>query len=339
MTEIKQANGYRLHSAMQFLAPEISRQVQPRPEKYDFDLRRTLGAVLALRSEIPEDAFTASILGTEREGHGVLIGGDGLVLTIGYLIAEASMVTLASNAGKVAYANVIAYDYDTGFGLVRANEPLDVEPIEIGESAALGVGTEVIAGGHGGTRQSMVVRVVSKREFAGYWEYLLDEAIFTAPPHPNWGGTALIGPDGKLQAIGSLYVQDALPGNNTSRGNMFVPIDLLKPILPDMLTIGRSNRRPRPWLGMFTTEVEGHLVVAGLANDGPAEKGGIRVGDLVLRVAGQPVADLADMLRLIWSQGDAGVEIPLTVQREEQLCEAVVPSANRYDFMKLPRPH
>jgi len=339
MSEIKQANGYRLHSAMQFLAPEISRRAQPRPENYGFDLDRALGAVLALRSEIPEDAFTASILGTEREGHGVLIGDDGLVLTIGYLIAEASLVTLASNAGKVAYADVVAYDYDTGFGLVRANEPLDVEPIEIGESATLGVGTEVIVGGHGGTRQSMVVRVVSKREFAGYWEYLLDEAVFTAPPHPNWGGTALIGPDGKLRAIGSLYVQDALPGNNTSRGNMFVPIDLLKPILPDLLTFGRASRRPRPWLGMFTTEVEGHLVVAGLASNGPAERGGIRVGDLVLRVAGQPVADLADMLRLIWSQGDAGVEIPLTVQREERLCETVVPSANRYDFMKLPRPH
>ena len=339
MSEIKQANGYRLHSAMQFLAPEIARRSQPSPEDFDFDLARALGAVLSLRSEIPEDAFTASILGTEREGHGVLIGDDGLVLTIGYLVAEASLVTLASNEGKVAYADVIAYDYDSGFGLIRASEPLDVDPIEIGESEELEVGEQVIIAGSGGARQSMVAQIISRREFAGYWEYLLDEALFTAPAHPNWGGTGLIGRDGKLHGIGSLYVQDALPGQDTVRGNMFVPIDLLKPILSDMLTTGRANRPPRPWLGMFTTEVEGHLVVAGLANDGPAERVGVRVGDLVVRVGGTPVDSLAQMLRSIWAHGDAGVDVQVTVQREEQELETVIPSANRYDFMKLPRTH
>jgi len=339
MNEIKQANGYRLHSAMQFLAPEIAKRIQPRPERFSYDLNKALDAVLALRSEIPEDAYTAQHLGTEREGHGVLIGDDGLVLTIGYLISEAKLVTLASNTGKVSYADVVAYDYDSGFGLVRANEPLGVEPLEIGDSAALGTGTQVVVGGHGGTRQSMTVQVVSKREFAGYWEYLLEEAIFTAPPHPNWGGTALIEPSGRLVGIGSLYVQDALPGHNGARGNMFVPIDLLKPILPDMLRTGRANRKPRPWLGMFTTEVEGHLVVAGLANNGPAEKGGIRVGDLVISVGDEPVFSLADMLRQIWSQGDAGCPVKLTMQREERRLETTVPSANRYDFMKLPRHH
>ncbi|MDP6707161.1 MAG: S1C family serine protease [Alphaproteobacteria bacterium] len=324
---------------MQLLAPEISRDSRPRPESYEFDLDQALDAVLSLRSEIPEDAYTASILGTEREGHGVLIGDDGLVLTIGYLIAEADMVTLADNKGKVSYANLVGYDYDTGFGLVRATEALGVAPIQVGDSESLGVGEQIVVGGHGGQRQSMVAQVVSRREFAGYWEYLLDEAIFTAPPHPNWGGTALIGKDGRLCGIGSLYVQDALPGENAIRGNMFVPIDLLKPIMSDLLLMGRVNRPARPWLGMFTTEMEGHLVVAGLASNGPAQRVGISVGDLVVRVAGRPVATLAEMLRRVWSLGDAGVDVQLTVQREERLLETVIHSGNRYEFMKSPSQH
>jgi S1-C subfamily serine protease len=337
--EIKQANGYRLHSAMQFLAPEIAKRIQPRAEKFDFDLQAALDSVLALRSEIPEDAYTAQHLGTEREGQGVLIGEDGLVVTIGYLISEATTVTLASTAGKVSYADVVAYDFETGFGLVRARDPLGVKALPVGESSALGVGAQAVIGGHGGPRQSMVVQVVSKREFAGYWEYLLDEAIFTAPPHPNWGGTALIDRTGRLTGIGSLYVQDALPGSGNARGNMFVPIDLLKPILPDMLRTGRSPHKPKPWLGMFTTEVEGHLVVAGLSNSGPAAKGGVRVGDLIVSVGGEPVFGLADMLRRVWAQGDAGCLVRLTMQRHERRIEARVPSANRYDVMKLPRHH
>ncbi len=339
MDESKQANGYRLHSAMQLLAPEIARDSRPQPGNYEFDLEAALDSVLSLRSEIPEDAYTAAILGTEREGHGVLIGDDGLVLTIGYLIAEADMVTLADNKGKVSYANVVGYDYDTGFGLVRAVEAFDVAPIQVGDSEAIAVGDQVVVGSHGGQRLSMVAQVVSKREFAGYWEYLLDEAIFTAPPHPNWGGTALIGKDGRLAGIGSLYVQDALPGQDSVRGNMFVPIDLLKPILSDLLLMGRANRPARPWLGMFTTEMEGHLVVAGLATGGPASRVGVRVGDLVVRVAGRPVAGLVEMLRSVWALGDAGVDVQLTVQREDQLLETVVQSGNRYEFMKLPKPH
>ncbi len=339
MSEIKQANGYRLHSAMQLLAPEISHDSRPKPENYEFDLAAALESVLSLRSEIPEDAFTANTLGTEREGHGILIGDDGLVLTIGYLIAEAEMITLADNKGKVAYGNLVGYDNDTGFGLVRTVEPLDVRPIQIGDSESLEVGEQVVVGGHGGARQSMVAQVVSRREFAGYWEYLLDEAIFTAPPHPNWGGTALIGKDGRLAGIGSLYVQDALPGQDSVRGNMFVPIDLLKPIMSDLLTMGRVNRPARPWLGMFTTEMEGHLVVAGLADGGPAQKVGIQVGDLVVRIAGRPVSSLAEMLRSVWALGEAGVDVQLSVQRDEQVLESVIRSASRFEFMKQPKTH
>ncbi len=339
MEQVKQANGYRLHSAARLLMPDISRTAQPKPREYAYDLEGTLDAVLSLRSEIPEDAFTASILGTEREGHGVLIGDDGLVLTIGYLIAEAAQVMLAAMNGKVAVARIVAYDYDSGFGLVRASEPLDVRPIPIGISRGVTVGDRMVVGGHGGTGQSLAAKVVSKREFAGYWEYLLDEAIFTAPPHPNWGGAALIGEDGKLAAIGSLFVQDAVTGEQAMRGNMFVPIDLLEPILPELLANGRTSKPSRPWLGMFTTEIEDHLVVAGLAHGGPAERADVRVGDIVLGVAGEGVHSLAEMLRRIWSLGGAGIEVRMTFQREDKLVEAVIDSANRYDFMKVSHLH
>ena len=246
MEQVMQANGYRLHSAARLLMPDISRTAQPKPRDYAYDLEQTLNAVLSLRSEIPEDAYTASILGTEREGHGILIDDQGLVLTIGYLISEAVHVTLAAINGKVSQAQPIAYDYNSGFGLVRALEPLDVAPIEIGSSAAVAVGDRMVVGGHGGTGQSLVAKVVSKREFAGYWEYLLDEAIFTAPPHPNWGGAALIDEEGKLAAVGSLFVQDAVTGEQTMRGNMFVPIDMLVPILPELLAQGRTSTPAAP---------------------------------------------------------------------------------------------
>ncbi len=335
MEQVMQANGYRLHSAARLLMPDISRTAQPKPRDYDYDLEGALNAVLSLRSEIPEDAYTASILGTEREGHGILIDDEGLVLTIGYLISEAAHVTLAAMNGKVARAQPLGYDYNSGFGLVRALEPLDTAPIAIGSSAAISVGDRMVVGGHGGTGQSLVAKVVSKREFAGYWEYLLDEAIFTAPPHPNWGGAALIDAAGKLCAVGSLFVQDAVTGEQPMRGNMFVPIDLLAPILPELVAQGRTSVPPRPWLGMFTTEIEGHLIVAGLANGGPAERADVRVGDIVLGVGGEGVHSLAEMLRRVWSQGPAGIEVTMTFQREDQLVEARIETASRYDFMKV----
>ena len=339
MNQIKQANGYRLHSLSPLFSQDIAPAAQPDPDEVDFDLDRALGSVVGLRSEIPEDTFTAPILGTEREGNGVLIDNNGMVLTIGYLIAEAETITLTSQTNRISTAEVIAYDYETGFGMVHADEPLNIEPIALGSSATLGEGDSVIVGGHGGRGQSIAASVVSKREFAGYWEYMLDEAIFTAPPHPNWGGTALIGADGRLAGIGSLFVQDPVPGGQISHGNMFVPIDLLKPIYSDLLSFGRANRPPHPWLGMFTTEIDDNLVIAGTANGGPAQKADVRVGDIVMEIDGEPVETLAQMLRAIWSLGAPGVTVRLTLLREDQTLDVYVRSADRYDMMKLTLRH
>ncbi len=318
---------------------EFPKGVQPKPDAMGFDLDRALSSVLALRSEIPEDAFSASSLGSERAGNGVMIGADGLVLTIGYLITEAASVWLVSAAGTATPAHVVGYDQVTGFGLVQALGRLGVPPIELGSSAGARVGDQVIVAGEGGRAHALTAHIVGKREFAGYWEYLLDEAIFTAPPHPSWGGAALIGGDGTLCAVGSLLVQEAEGAGRRQDGNMFVPIDLLPPILDDLMRFGKVDRPPRPWLGLFATDAEGALVVAGLASDAPAVRAGVRVGDVVLKVADAPVADLAAMFRRIWSLGQAGTVIPLTISRDGAEFSLTVESADRNAFLKSPGLH
>jgi S1-C subfamily serine protease len=245
--------------------------LRPRSEELAFDLDATLDSVVLLRAEIPDDAFTASILGTERVGNGIVIGPDGLVLTIGYLVTEASAVWLTTNRGMVIPGDPLAYDQPTGFGLVQPLGRLDVTPIERGSAGSCKAGDKVVMAGHGGRAHALQASVLAKREFAGYWEYVLDEAIFTLPAHPQWGGAALIGGDGRLLGVGSLLVEEKMRGE-TVQGNMVVPIDLLDPILDNLLRTGSTGRQPRPWLGMYTTEVEHHLVVAGSPSAGRARK-------------------------------------------------------------------
>jgi S1-C subfamily serine protease len=313
-------------------------ELQPGADEVRFDLESTLRSVVMVHAEVPEDAFTATALGTERVGSGVVVGADGLVLTIGYLITEASTLWLTRNDGRVVQAHALAYDQSTGFGLVLPLGRLEVPAVERGSSAALEVGDEVIVIGHGGRAHSLKAKLIARREFAGYWEYVLDEALFTAPPHPEWGGTALIGPDGRLLGVGSLLVQEAVSGH-TFDANMFVPIDLLEPVLADMVSFGRPAGPPRPWLGLYATELRERLVVNNLAPRGPAHRAGVRLGDLVLEVAGVPVSSLADLFRRIWSVGPAGSYIPLTLGRGEGTLQVRIQSADRNDFLLKPRQH
>ncbi len=318
---------------------EFPSGAQPKPEEVSFDLDAALASVVALHSHIPGDAFTAPLLGTEREGNGVVISNDGLVLTIGYLITEAETIWLTTVDGIAAPAHFVAYDQATGFGMVQALGRLGVPAIERGTSASSDIGDRVIVASAGGRPRALNARVVSKREFAGYWEYVLDEAIFTTPVHPHWGGAALIGVDGTLHGIGSLLVQESEEGGEAVDGNMIVPIDLLDPILDDLLTLGRANRPSRPWLGMYTAEARDSLVVAGVADDGPAQRADVQVGDIVLEVGGEAVEYLADMFRKIWAQGPAGADILMTLERGGDVFSVHVRSANRQDYLKKPRLH
>jgi S1-C subfamily serine protease len=200
------------------------------------------------------------------------------------------------------------------------------------------VGDDVVVAGHGGRKHALRAKLIAKREFAGYWEYVLDEALFTAPAHPHWSGAALIGGDGRLVGLGSLMVQEEL-GGRTVQGNMMVPIDLLEPILEDLLKLGRAKRAARPWLGVYATEVKGHVVVSGLAGGGPAERAGVQVGDIVIEVAGARVGGLADLFRKIWILGAAGVEVPMTLVREGSVSRLRLSSIDRQDLLKKPSLH
>jgi S1-C subfamily serine protease len=319
----------------------FSPAVRPKPEDYGYDLDRALASVVGLGATIPADAFTAEVLGTERAGNGVLIRPDGVVLTIGYLVTEADSVWLTPADGPAVPAYVLAHDQTTGFGLVQALARLDVPALPLGQSDAQAapIGEHVVVAGAGGRQRSVAARIVGRQEFAGYWEYVLDEAIFTAPAHPNWGGTAVIGPAGTLLGIGSLQLQQALGEGQPDHLNMVVPIDLLKPILDDLLTLGRPNRPPRPWLGFYVTVVDDRVVIVGLATGGPADRAELHSGDIVLEVAGSEVNDLAEFFRHIWSLGHAGVEVPLLIHREGRTFEVRVTSGDRNQFLKRPRVH
>ena len=308
--------------------------VQPDPDIYQFNLQETLHGVLSLRTRIPEDALTAPVLGTERSGHGVVIDEHGLVLTIGYLITEANSVWLIDHRGRSVEGHVVAYDQDTGFGLVQALQPMGWTALEFGQSASVEADEPVLVAGHGGLESAITAQVAAKREFAGYWEYVLDEAIFTAPSHPNWGGAALLSADGKLLGIGSLLVQQVDESGAHSGVNMMVPIDLLKPILADLRQFGRPNRPARPWLGWLVQEIEEYLVVAGVYDSCPAGRAGLKVGDVVLEVDGRPASDLASLFRCIWELGEAGVVVPLTILRDNVTQQAEVHSVDRLSCLR-----
>jgi S1-C subfamily serine protease len=316
---------------------KVPAAAQPRVEDYGFDLERTLASVVGLHSIIPNDAFTADTLGVERAGNGVLID-DGLVLTIGYLITEAKAVWLHLGDGRVVEGHALGFDQETGFGLVQALGRIDVDSLPIGSSSTAEVGDRVVVGGVGGRTRSLAGRVAAKQEFAGYWEYVLDEALFTYPAHPNWGGTALISKSGELIGIGSLQLERAREGRNEHL-NMTVPIDLLKPILGDLRKFGRTSKPVRPWLGVYSTEVEDKIVVVGIAAKGPAARAELKTGDVILAVKGDTVSTLAQLYRKVWALGHAGVEVPLTLYREGVTFDVRVNSSDRAKFLKGPQLH
>lgn len=334
-----QAFGYARHIAAFGLFCVILSAISV-PVRAQSSAEDVLRAVVRVQSTADSSARTAKTLGTERDGHGVVIDSSGLILTIGYLVLEASTVMVTGPDGEPQPARVIAYDHDTGFGLLRMARPLPVKPMRMGDSSSLAVNADVLVAGFGGAGNVIRARVVSRRDFAGYWEYLLPDAIFTQPPYPLFGGAALIDKDGRLVGIGSLIVGDAQAPDTPSPGNMFVPINALKPILGQLIADGRSDGAPRPWIGIYTEELRQRVFVARLAAGGPGALAGILPGDLVVAVAGQPVAGQMDFYRKVWSLGEPGVDIPLTVLRQTGGVEVVtVKSGDRYDWLNRGTSH
>ena len=309
----------------------------PRLADLPFDLDQTLPSIVALRTTVPADASSAARLGTDRAGSGVVIGSDGLVATVSYLLTEADAVWIIDSGGKAIPAHIVGQDQESGFGLVQALEPLGRPPLSLGKSSELMPGDPLVIAAFGGIEHAVISRVIAKQEFAGYWEYLLDQAIFAAPAHPQWTGAAAIGRDGNLVGIASLIFQQFSHGGVTIDANLVIPIDLLKGVLPDMMRLGRVDRPPRPWLGIWTAETEDKLVIAGMSDNGPAKQSGLRVGDAILDIGGKRPRNLADMYRRIWALGPAGVAVPFRVKRKDREIEISVPSSDRAQHLKRPR--
>jgi serine protease Do len=294
-----------------------------------------VSAVVRVKTHINPEGRTVEGLGREREGSGILIDTDGLVLTIGYLMVEAYAAEVVDNNGRTVPANVVGYDHETGFGLLRTIEPLKLKPMAFGKSAEVKERDPVLIASFGGAAMVSAAYVVAKREFAGSWEYMLDEALFTAPPHPAWSGAALISREGKLVGVGSLIVGDAAGGAEKTPGNMFVPIDRLPPILGDLIADGHRAGPGRPWIGVNTDELHGRLFVSRVTPGGPAEKAGIKRGDVIVGVNGEQSKNLADLYRKLWAQGSAGANIALDVLQDHRVNRVDIRSINRLDHLKL----
>jgi S1-C subfamily serine protease len=316
-------------------APPTFAQNAPQNSTKNSWVEELVSAVVRVRTHINPEGRTVEGLGREREGSGIVIDTDGLVLTIGYLMVEAYAAEVVDNNGRTVPANVVGYDHETGFGLLRTMEPLKLKPMVLGKSAEIKERDPVLIASSGGTAMVSAAYVVAKREFAGSWEYMLDEALFTAPPHPAWSGAALISREGKLVGVGSLIVGDAVGGAEKTPGNMFVPIDRLPPILGELISDGHRAGPGRPWIGVNTDELRGRLFVSRVTPGGPAEKAGIKRGDVIVGINGEQPKNLADFYRKLWAQGSAGASIALDVLQDHQINRVNVRSINRRDHLKL----
>jgi S1-C subfamily serine protease len=305
------------------------------PAYADQAAEEILKAVVKIRAIVPKDSRSARTLGTEREGNGVVIDSKGHILTIGYLISDAETIEVTGPEGKPIKATFIGYDHNTGFGLLRTDKPLNVVPMKLGQSSEVKEGDPILVAGHGGKDSVQVGQVIARKEFVGYWEYLIENAIFITPPYPNFGGAALIDRDGRLMGIGSIYTQMTIQGFGSIPCNMFVPIDLLNPILSDLMIRGRSREAPRPWLGLNAEETHGRVFVTRVTSEGPAERAGLQPEDLILTVNGKPVNGLADFYRKVWALGNAGVDVSLSILRGTQIRDITVHSADRYQSLRL----
>jgi S1-C subfamily serine protease len=294
-----------------------------------------LSAVVRIRSVFPDHVSSADTYGTNRAGNGVVIDAEGTILTLAFLTRDAETIEVIGPDSEPVAAMVIGYDYNTGFSLLRTKKPLGITPIKLGRSSALEVGDATIVAGANGEKELQIAQVVSRKEFAGSWEYLLEDAIFTAPAFSDFSGASLINSKGQLVGIGYLFTPVSLRGYGLVPCNMFIPIDALNSILADLKTAGRSLNVRRPWMGINAEEAHGRVFITKVTAGGPAEKAGLKAEDMIISVDGKEVRGLADFYRKIWSIGEAGVLLPLTVLKGDKIRDIRILSADRFKELRV----
>lgn len=298
-------------------------------------------AIVGIETQIPNDARTAKILGMQRQGNGIVIDSEGLIVTIGYLILEADNIIVIDHEGNKSKAENVAYDHESGLGLVRVSGKLNVKPLRLGDSSKLLENENVIVLTRSNHNPIGGAQVVSRRVFTGYWEYMVENAIFTIPPHNYHSGAGLVGAEGKLLGVGSLLVNDAAAPNVLLPGNMFVPINELKPILADLLQYGRRTGPKRPWIGANTYEENGRIFVSRISKNGPADIAGLSVGDLIIGVNGSLINNQEDFYRKLWRSGKPGKIIKLNIlpkrMKKIKVQNLNILSGDRSKWLKLKR--
>ena len=297
------------------------------------DAEDVLAAVVRIKMTAIPNARSSATLGPTREGTGIVIDERGHIVTIGYIVIEADSIEITTQDDRTVPATLVGYDHASGLGLLRSSVPLGVKPMPMGQAADVAQREAVMVLPAGGREAASLAYVVAKRKFAASWEYLLDNAIFTSPPTLQWAGAALVSREGKLVGVGSLFVRETLDGSQAP-GNMFVPIDLLKPILADLIEKGKRSGPARPWLGLATEEMHGHLVVTRVSPDGPSDKAGVRTGDIVVGVGADPVKSHEELYHKVWGLGAAGIDIPLKVLQGVDMRELKVRSIDRFQYFK-----
>jgi S1-C subfamily serine protease len=312
-------------------SPARIRRIQQ--SQVERDAEDVLAAVVRIKMTAIPDARSNTTLGASREGTGVVIDERGYIVTIGYIVIEADAIEITTQDERTFPATLVGYDHASGLGLLHSSAPLGVKPMPMGKADDIAQREPVMVLPAGGRDAATLAYVVAKRRFAASWEYLLDTAIFTSPPTLQWAGAALVSREGKLVGIGSLFVRETIDGAQAP-GNMFVPIDLLKPILADLIEKGRRSGPARPWLGLATEEMHGHLLVTRVSPDGPADKAGIHSGDIVLGVGRDPVTSHEELYRKVWGLGAAGVEVPLKMLQGVDTRDLKLRSIDRFQYFK-----
>ena len=300
------------------------------------DVRRIYQSVVKIDSIVPADARTANSLGTIRGGNGIVID-DKHILTIGYIVVEAETITITLPNGGVVPAELAGYDHTTGFGILKTILPSKLTPLQIGNSDKLNKEDLLYVLPYLTEGAPSAVKMVSRRSFTGWWEYFLDKPIYTHPMNTSFAGSALINEFGELLGIGSLYVSDAAAEGVPMPGNLFVPINDLKPILNDLIVNGKRTADVKPYMGLTSNDDTGKVMVTRVNDDGPAAKAGFKENDIILKVNKINIQDTEKFYKTVWSQGGPGTLLDFEIERNNQIISLKLTTMDRNDFFVKPK--